>query len=97
MPLYEYKCDECEQSTDIYMKMDEKRPETIECGHCGATAKRVFSTGAAYIKKVRVEDVWKQAGIDPDNKTQIRERQNSRIKKMRERAQAKINTERNKQ
>ena len=90
MPLYEYRCETCGDSTNIFSKMDDKRPETIECEHCGKTANRFFSTGAVRVKKRFVDPE------DKGNKEQIRERQGERIKKMRERAQAKINVDRNK-
>jgi len=86
MPIYEYKCEECEHLTDVYSDID-KRKESIKCEKCGRIAKRTYSIGGAFLKKVRVEDVWRANGINPDERgeTADRKRRNSkRIKKMRE-------------
>lgn len=96
MPLYEYRCEDCEESTDLHMAMSGKRPKVIECEYCGGVAHRIFSVGASYIKKTYVGDIWDKADADPHhgNKKSVRNAQSDRIKRMRE--QSRINAERKK-
>jgi len=85
MPTYEYRCSECEHLTEVYSDID-KRKESIKCEKCGKISKRTYSIGGAFIKKVRVEDVWRKAGVNVDDgETPERKMGNKRrIQKMRE-------------
>lgn len=47
MPIYEYKCDECENSFDEFQSADAER--TASCPSCGSKARRVFSPRIAVI------------------------------------------------
>ena len=44
MPLYEYKCDQCGERTEILQTMQES-PRT-QCPKCGGTVKKLFSAPA---------------------------------------------------
>lgn len=83
--IYEYKCEVCEHITEKFFEI-KYRKSSIACEKCGKIAYRLYTTGGAFIKKVRVEDVWKNAGIEVgEGETPDRKRRNAaRIKKMRE-------------
>lgn len=83
--IYEYKCEECEHVTEIFCEMKDRKSK-VPCEKCCKNAKRLYTIGGAFIKKVRVEDVWRREGINVDDgETPDRKRSNAkRIKKMRE-------------
>jgi hypothetical protein len=72
--------------------MHEEKPKQIKCEYCGEQARRIFTTSAGYVKKVRVGDVWDKAGVNPTDHIRTKQRNAARVRKMQE--QAKINKER---
>lgn len=50
MPIYEYLCEHCEQTSEVLQKVDEKAPE--QCPHCGEkqTLKKTVSNSAFHLK-----------------------------------------------
>lgn len=96
MPLYEYKCEDCAYTKDLFFHMHDNRPQSIKCSICGGEAIRIFSIGAAYLKKKRVGDVWDEAGVDPGKTDPVKTKAANaeRLRRMRE--QNKINVDRNK-
>ena len=85
MPIYEYGCLDCGHYTEIFTEIKNRKGST-KCEKCGKIAIRIYTTGGVFLKKVRVEDVWKKAGIEVgEGETLERKQRNSkRIKKMRE-------------
>lgn len=88
MPIYEYQCEACGYVMEVFSEIKERKPE-VPCEKCGKNACRVYTIGGAFIKKVRVEDVWKAEGIEVgEGETIDRKQKNSeRINKMREKDQ----------
>ncbi len=84
MPIYEYSCEKCEHVTEIFCEIKNRKRST-KCEKCGKIAIRTYATGGFFLKKVRVEDVWKKAGIEVgEGETLERKQRNAkRIKKMR--------------
>lgn len=72
MPIYEYKCGTCDKIIEVYCKMDDVMPFAI-CT-CGNKACHTYKTGAAYVKKTRVGDVWDKAGVNVDTKKKQKQR-----------------------
>lgn len=50
MPIYEYRCDKCEETTEVLQKVGEDAPG--ECPHCGAkkALKKAVSNSAFHLK-----------------------------------------------
>lgn len=48
MPVYEYKCEECENRFELLQRFDADR--TQECPKCQSMAKRVLSLGSFVLK-----------------------------------------------
>lgn len=96
MPLYEYKCEDCNHTQDLFYNMNDKRPTHVDCNKCKGKAIRIYSIGAAYLKKVCVGDIWDKAGVDPQkaNPTKLKEANEARVKKLKE--QNRINIDRQK-
>ena len=46
MPLYEYRCDDCQKVSEFRMKMSDPHPET--CPHCGHSALTKLISAAAF-------------------------------------------------
>lgn len=44
MPIYQYRCSECEQTEEIIEKVDS--PNVKQCFHCRGTSQRIFSETA---------------------------------------------------
>ena len=70
MPIYEYKCKECEHLMEVYSDID-KRKASLKCEKCGKIAIRTFSIMAAILKKVRVEDVGDTNFLESDQVDKI--------------------------
>ncbi len=85
MPIYEYICEKCGHCTELFAEI-KKRKGSTKCEKCGRLAIRVYATGGFFLKKVRVEDVWKKAGIEVGEEETLERKQRNakRIKKMRE-------------
>ena len=49
MPIYEYKCDVCEEITEEFDK-NTSTTKTIECSLCGQPAKKIMSLGSFHLK-----------------------------------------------
>ena len=49
MPIYEYKCDVCEEITEEFDKIT-STTKTIECSLCGQPAKKIMSLGSFHLK-----------------------------------------------
>ena len=49
MPIYEYKCDVCEEITEEFDKIT-STTKTIECSLCGQPANRIMSLGSFHLK-----------------------------------------------
>ena len=49
MPIYEYKCDVCEEITEEFDKIT-STTKTIECSLCGQPAKKIISLGSFHLK-----------------------------------------------
>ena len=49
MPIYEYKCDVCEEITEEFGKIT-STTKTIECSLCGQPAKKIMSLGSFHLK-----------------------------------------------
>ena len=49
MPIYEYKCDVCEEITEEFDKIT-STTKTIECSLCGQPANRIMSLGSFNLK-----------------------------------------------
>ena len=49
MPIYEYKCDVCEEITEEFDKIT-STTKTIECSLCGQPANRITSLGSFHLK-----------------------------------------------
>ena len=92
MPLYEYKCEKCQEVHEVFYRMDDDHPAELKCHICGCKAIRLFTTGAAYVKKKRLGDVWDEAGVTPKSTPHTKAANAERIRKMRE--QARIDIER---
>ena len=57
MPIYEYKCDVCEEITEEFDKIT-STTKTIECSLCGQPAKKIMSLGSFHLKGT----VWYKDG-----------------------------------
>ena len=71
MPLYEHYCQGCDQITEEFCKIDDRK-QFVVCKHCGGSAERIIS---ATIQ--RVEPSWLEsakANLHGDNKHTIRDR-----------------------
>ena len=49
MPIYEYKCDVCEEITEEFAKIT-STTKTIECSLCGQPANKIMSLGSFHLK-----------------------------------------------
>lgn len=49
MPVYEYRCTECEQTASVTANITEQ-PAIPVCGNCTVTMVRVFGLGAVTFK-----------------------------------------------
>ena len=49
MPIYEYKCDVCEEITEEFDKIT-STTKTIECSLCGQPANKIMSLGSFHLK-----------------------------------------------
>ena len=49
MPIYEYKCDVCEEITEEFDKIT-STTKTIECSLCGQPANKIISLGSFHLK-----------------------------------------------
>jgi putative FmdB family regulatory protein len=49
MPIYEYKCDVCDEITEEFDKIT-STTKTIECSLCGQIATRIMSLGSFHLK-----------------------------------------------
>ena len=49
MPIYEYKCDVCEEITEDFDNITSTNT-TIECSLCGQPANRIMSLGSFHLK-----------------------------------------------
>ena len=60
MPIYAYRCVECDEVTDVYAKVG-AAPQTTRCERCGAEgAKRIISRVAYH-----ASEASKTARLDP--------------------------------
>lgn len=97
MPIYQYQCEDGHVTDKFFDIIDRKT--SVRCEKCGKNARRLYTIGGAFIKKVRVEDVWKAEGIEiGEGETVDRKNKNAeRINKMREKdRERKQNKKRNK-
>jgi putative FmdB family regulatory protein len=58
MPIYEYFCENCKDTTEQSFKLDEK-PETVECPYCGSKAE--YRVSAVMIGKMNDPEAKKKA------------------------------------
>lgn len=69
MPLYEYRCNQCRQRTQLLMRAYDP-PQTTRCGACGSEdTRRLFSAPVVHKSEAqRLADLGdsSQAGRDPD-------------------------------
>jgi putative FmdB family regulatory protein len=48
MPLYEYRCNECESNVEVIQKFSD--PDLAECSECGGSLERLVSAPAIRFK-----------------------------------------------
>lgn len=48
MPIYEYRCEECEREIEVLQRIDE--PPLAECPHCGGPVRKLISAPAFQFK-----------------------------------------------
>ena len=50
MPLYEYRCGECQEVSSVFTSFSELQAE-VSCQHCGGEAVRILSTPSVHLSK----------------------------------------------
>ena len=51
MPTYEYYCEKCEQTFEVFQSMKDKKLKKCQDKNCGGTVERLLGTGAGIIFK----------------------------------------------
>lgn len=50
MPIYEYSCEQCGETSEIIQKVDEEAPKKCPQCHANATLKKIVSNSAFHLK-----------------------------------------------
>jgi putative FmdB family regulatory protein len=71
MPLYEHYCQWCNEITEVFCRIDDRKQFVI-CNECGGSAERIISSAI-----LRVEPTWLESakqGIHSQDRDKIRDR-----------------------